>query len=93
MWAVGAPARLVLLGAIAVYRVTLSGMLGGQCRFHPTCSAYARDALLARGAVIGSSLAVWRILRCSPLTRGGVDPAPARAMVGYDNVIQRGFRP
>jgi uncharacterized protein len=75
-WRLGAPVRAIAIGAIAVYRVTLSGWLGGQCRFHPTCSRYAEDAIRSRGAVAGSALALWRILRCNPFGAGGVDPAP-----------------
>jgi putative membrane protein insertion efficiency factor len=92
-WLVGAPFRAVLIGGIAVYRVTLSGWLGGQCRFAPTCSHYAEDAIRARGALVGSALAVWRILRCNPFGKGGLDPAPGpRAgggAAGYDAIIPR----
>jgi uncharacterized protein len=87
-WLVGAPFRAVLIGGIKVYRVTLSGWLGGQCRFHPTCSHYAEDAIRARGALAGSALAVWRILRCNPFGAGGLDPAPAPRV--YEGVLQRG---
>ena len=58
------------------YRATLSGWLGGQCRFYPSCSAYAEQAIRTRGAVIGSALAVWRVLRCNPFGRGGVEHVP-----------------
>ena len=75
-WVVGAPFRAVALAAIRVYRATLSGWLGGQCRFVPSCSLYAEDAIRARGVVIGSALAAWRILRCNPFGAGGIDPAP-----------------
>jgi putative membrane protein insertion efficiency factor len=75
-WWLGAPVRLVLLGGIAVYRVTLSGILGGRCRFEPSCSTYARDAIARRGAARGTALAAWRVLRCSPFSRGGFDPVP-----------------
>src|SRR5439155_25418928 len=95
LWVAGWPARMALVGLIGVYRATLSGVLGGQCRFHPSCSVYAQGATRNRGAVVGSSLGVWRILRCSPLSRGGVDPPPqartaARsigAAAAYDQVI------
>jgi putative membrane protein insertion efficiency factor len=82
----GWPARTVLIGLIRLYRVTLSGLLGGQCRFEPTCSHYAEAAIRARGAAVGSALAAWRIARCNPFARGGRDepPRPGR----YDNVIQ-----
>ncbi|MEX2102074.1 MAG: membrane protein insertion efficiency factor YidD [Actinomycetota bacterium] len=64
------------MGVIHVYRRTLSGLLGGQCRFFPSCSHYAEQAIREHGAVRGSLLAVWRIARCGPFTRGGVDPVP-----------------
>jgi putative membrane protein insertion efficiency factor len=87
-WRAGAPARLALLGLIRLYRFTLSGWLGGQCRFYPTCSRYAEDAIRVHGAVRGTLMAAWRIARCGPFTAGGVDhvPAPARSP-GYDAVI------
>ncbi len=77
-WAVGAPVRLVLVGAILAYRATIGAMLGGRCRFHPSCSAYALEAVRAHGAIRGGGLALWRLLRCSPLTAGGLDPVPPR---------------
>ena len=86
-WRAGAPARLALLGLIRLYRVTLSGWLGGQCRFYPTCSRYAEDAIRLHGAMRGMLMAAWRIARCGPFTRGGVDRVPARAIPGYDAVI------
>ena len=87
-WKAGAPARLALLGLIRLYRVTLSGWLGGQCRFYPTCSRYAEDAIRLHGAVRGMLMAAWRIARCGPFTRGGVDRVPApRHVTEYDAVI------
>jgi putative membrane protein insertion efficiency factor len=76
LWWAGAPARAILLGGIALYRLTLSGWLGGQCRFLPTCSRYAEDAIRVHGAIKGSVLAVGRVLRCNPFGRGGLDPVP-----------------
>jgi len=76
MWRIGAPARSILLGAISLYRLTLSGWLGGQCRFSPTCSRYAAEAIRSHGAVKGSLLSVRRVLRCNPFGRGGLDPVP-----------------
>jgi putative membrane protein insertion efficiency factor len=83
---VGWPARTVLLTLIRCYRATLSGVLGGQCRFEPSCSTYAADAIRSRGAVVGPGLALWRIVRCNPFARGGSDPAPRSAE--YETVIQ-----
>jgi len=87
-WKAGAPARLALLGLIRLYRVTLSGWLGGQCRFYPTCSHYAEDAIRMHGAARGTLMAAWRIARCGPFTGGGVDhvPTPSRP-TRYDAVI------
>jgi uncharacterized protein len=86
MWSAGAPARLLLLGAISLYRLTLSGWLGGQCRFSPTCSHYAADAIRTHGAMRGSLLAARRVLRCNPFGRGGIDPVPPKR--SYDVAIQ-----
>ena len=77
-WLAGAPFRMILIGAIRLYRLTLSGMVGGQCRFHPSCSRYAEEAIRVHGAVRGTALAAWRVARCSPLTKGGDDPVPLR---------------
>jgi putative membrane protein insertion efficiency factor len=92
LWVAGAPARAALLGLIGLYRVTLSGWLGGQCRFYPTCSVYAQTAIRTHGAVRGSLMAAWRIARCGPFTSGGVDHVPPRRSERseYDEVIHDG---
>ena len=84
-WAAGAPFRAALIGLIKLYRAMLSGWLGGQCRFYPSCSRYAEDAIRGRGVVSGSALAAWRVLRCNPFGKGGVDRAPEP--VAYEAVI------
>ena len=61
---------------IRSYQVTISPFLGGHCRFTPTCSAYAMEAIERYGALKGSWLAVKRIGRCHPLCEGGYDPVP-----------------
>lgn len=67
---------LVLL-PVRFYRRVLSPMKRAPtCRFLPTCSEYAVEAVQKRGIVIGGGLAAWRILRCNPLFRGGYDPVP-----------------
>jgi len=58
------------------YRFTLGPLLGGQCRFHPTCSQYALDAYREHGAVRGSVLTLRRLARCHPFGSGGYDPVP-----------------
>jgi uncharacterized protein len=79
-----------MLALIRLYQLTLSAWLGGQCRFYPSCSQYAREAIQVRGALRGSALAAWRILRCGPFTDGGFDPVPrARSrQTLYESVIQ-----
>jgi uncharacterized protein len=68
-----------LLLPVHLYRAVLSPLKGGpSCRFLPTCSEYAITAVKQRGVVVGAALAVWRLLRCQPLCRGGYDPVPAR---------------
>ncbi len=67
--------RQVVALPIHAYRILVSPLLGARCRYHPSCSRYALDALEEFGVVRGSVLAGWRILRCNPWSRGGVDYA------------------
>ena len=66
----------LLLALIRAYRYILSPWIGQQCRFTPTCSVYAMQAIEVYGPARGSWLAVKRLLRCHPLCRGGHDPVP-----------------
>ena len=68
--------KRVLLGLIAGYRYFLSPLLGPSCRFYPTCSAYATEAVERHGSLRGSWLALKRISRCHPWHPGGFDPVP-----------------
>ena len=68
--------RHALKGAVKTYRLLLSPWLGGTCRFEPTCSAYSLQALEQHGAVAGSALTVYRLVRCQPWCQGGHDPVP-----------------
>jgi putative membrane protein insertion efficiency factor len=68
----------VLVLLVRAYQVVLSPMLGQRCKYYPTCSNYAIEALRVHGAVRGSGLAAWRVLRCNPFSNGGVDPVPPR---------------
>jgi putative membrane protein insertion efficiency factor len=70
------PATLLLKGAVRTYQLTLRGVIGSHCRFHPHCSAYAMEALELHGAARGSLLAARRLLRCHPWHEGGYDPVP-----------------
>ena len=68
--------RAILIGLIAVYRFCVSPLLGPSCRFHPSCSCYAREAIERYGALRGLVLALHRIGRCHPWNPGGYDPVP-----------------
>lgn len=67
--------RLLALPILA-YRRWLSPALPARCRFYPSCSAYALEALARHGPVRGTGLAAWRLLRCHPFNPGGYDPVP-----------------
>lgn len=67
----------VLRGLIRAYQVTVSPLLGPRCRFHPSCSHYACEAIAVHGAAKGTQLAAKRLLRCHPWGGSGVDPVPA----------------
>ncbi|MBO4262073.1 MAG: membrane protein insertion efficiency factor YidD [Clostridia bacterium] len=66
--------KSILLGIIRFYRRFISPLKKPCCRFYPSCSQYATDAIKKHGAVKGSGMAVWRIMRCNPFGKGGYDP-------------------
>ncbi len=69
--------RFLLLGLVRAYQMTLSRTLpGNTCRFYPTCSHYGYQAIYKYGAIKGSIMAIWRVLRCNPFNHGGYDPVP-----------------
>jgi uncharacterized protein len=69
--------RFVLLASIRAYQATFSRtMPAGSCRFYPTCSHYGYQAIYKYGAIKGSLMAAWRVLRCNPFNPGGFDPVP-----------------
>ena len=72
-----------LLAALGFYRRWLSpavhSLSPGGCRFHPTCSEYAAVAIATHGPLRGSALALWRLLRCHPFSKGGLDQVPPAA--------------
>ena len=76
--------KRLLIGAIRLYRKTLSPFIGQQCRFEPTCSHYGEEAIEKHGALRGSLLTVWRILRCGPWSKGGYDPVPETFLVKHE---------
>ena len=66
--------RELCLLPVRLYRRVVSPLLGPRCRYYPSCSEYAVDAVREYGVIRGSVLAVWRVLRCNPLSDGGLDP-------------------
>ena len=71
--------KFLLIGFLRAYRFVISPMYGQVCRYYPTCSAYALEAITVHGSIKGSWLAVRRVLRCHPWTPGGYDPVPPRS--------------
>lgn len=71
--------QAALMGVVRAYRFFLSPWLGSACRFEPTCSAYALEALARHGAATGLTLTLGRIGRCHPWCAGGLDPVPTTA--------------
>ncbi len=68
--------RTLLALAIRFYQIAISPLLPGRCRFYPTCSEYAREAVLRHGVLRGGWLAIRRLARCGPWHPGGYDPVP-----------------
>ena len=69
--------KKIFIGLIRFYRKYLSGLkTAPTCKFYPTCSQYAIEAIEKHGVIKGGLLAVWRILRCNPFSKGGYDPVP-----------------
>ena len=70
--------KRILIAIVRGYKKYISPLLPPSCRFTPTCSEYAMEAISKHGAWKGSWLALWRILRCNPFSRGGYDPVPEK---------------
>lgn len=68
--------KAALIGLISVYRYFISLLLGNCCRFEPSCSTYAMEAIKLHGCFKGCRLAIWRVLRCHPWHPGGIDHVP-----------------
>ncbi len=68
--------KTVLIAILRGYQRWISPALPPACRYVPTCSEYAIEALAQRGVLAGSALALWRLLRCHPFVKGGYDPVP-----------------
>lgn len=83
--------RTIATAPLRFYRRYLSPLKPPMCRFAPTCSQYAIEAVEAHGIVRGGALAIWRILRCQPFARAGYDPVPPRR--GHDGCAHDHDRP
>ena len=70
--------KWILIGLLKAYRFAISPLYGQVCRYHPSCSAYALEAVTVHGSVKGSWLSVRRVGRCHPWAAGGYDPVPAK---------------
>jgi putative membrane protein insertion efficiency factor len=68
--------KRVLIGMVRLYKTYVSPFLPSACRFQPTCSEYAVQALEKHGSLRGMGLAIYRLLRCQPFSKGGYDPVP-----------------
>jgi len=78
------PAARLLAGLLTGYRKFISPLLGARCRFYPSCSAYALEAVQVHGAARGSWLAARRLIKCQPFHPGGLDPVPPVRAAGAD---------
>jgi uncharacterized protein len=76
------PVRYLLIGLLRAYRLLISPLYGQVCRYHPSCSAYALEAVRERGSLKGTWLAGRRLVRCHPWAAGGYDPVPPRPSRG-----------
>lgn len=72
--------RKILIYLICLYQ-KIPGKFHSYCKYYPTCSQYAKEAIIEYGAFKGSILSIYRILRCNPFTKGGYDPVPKRKEV------------
>lgn len=70
--------RSLFIGIIKLYQILISPLLGPNCRFHPTCSHYAIEAIARHGVLKGGYLSVRRLIKCQPLHEGGFDPVPEK---------------
>lgn len=72
-----------LIALVKGYRLVISPMLGANCRYIPTCSSFAIEAISLHGPLKGTLMSVWRIVRCNPFSKGGYDPVPGSEHLPY----------
>jgi uncharacterized protein len=80
-------AARALLFMIRIYRMALSPLVGPSCRYLPSCSCYAEEAIRTWGPLRGVGMAAWRIARCHPFSAGGLDPVPTRGERGTTTTL------
>lgn len=85
--------RALLIGLFRLWQIVFRPILGSNCRFHPSCSDYAVEAVQEYGAVRGGWLALRRILRCNPWHPGGYDPVPPHNCGDHDHDHDHGLPP
>jgi putative membrane protein insertion efficiency factor len=68
--------KVILIGMVRLYKTYVSPFLPSACRYEPTCSEYAMEAVQKHGSLRGSGMAIYRVLRCQPFAKGGYDPVP-----------------
>jgi putative membrane protein insertion efficiency factor len=78
LWTLFLLPRNVAVAFIRGWRAVISPLYGNVCRYHPTCSAYGLGAVQQFGILHGGAMTLWRIVRCNPWSRGGIDDVPAR---------------
>lgn len=74
--------KRILIGSVRFYQKNISPRTPPRCKYYPTCSHYAIEAIETHGAFIGFFLTLWRFLRCNPFSKGGFDPVPERRIKG-----------
>ena len=82
-WVILAP-RNAAIAFLLAYRKVISPLYGQVCRYHPSCSSYTLQAIQYHGLAIGAALGSWRILRCNPWARGGIDDPPEGPRPRYE---------
>jgi putative membrane protein insertion efficiency factor len=80
--------KYLLIFIVKAYQRLISPLLGPRCKYYPTCSSYAVESLKRHGALKGTALAVWRVLRCNPWSLGGIDYVPEK--FGFYTLKRRG---
>ncbi|MGA3211977.1 MAG: membrane protein insertion efficiency factor YidD [Terriglobales bacterium] len=81
----------MIVGVLGIYKRWISPSLSPACRFQPTCSEYAMEAVERHGVLVGAIFSLWRLVRCNPFAKAGYDPVPRErsSVVGHDSSVNR----